>query len=331
MRREHFETLRPICPVCRGAAPLVIAQPIREDADDLIEGILTCPNGECSREYPVIDGVPILVGPIRAWLAANPLQVLLRDDLSAEVESLLGDVLGAGSQFDTTRQHAGIYAADHYEARSAEQVLDIALQHAHAGNGPVLDAGCSVGGTTFALAERTGALTVGVDLNFAMLRIASRALREGRVRYARRRVGLAYDRRELEVEPSERAGFWCADLAALPFAEGTFALTASLNVIDCVTAPRETLLELSRVTRGDVIIATPYDWSPSATPIEGWLGGHSQRGAHRGESEPVLRALLAEAGLTIVAEEPRVPWRVRLHERSSVDYDVHVVVARHAR
>ena len=80
--------------------------------------------------------------------------------------------------------------------------------------------------------------------------------------------------------------------------------------------------------RGTVILATPYDWSPSATPVESWLGGHSQRGAHRGASEPVLHALLAEAGLEVIAEEPHLPWRVRLHERSSVDYDVHLVVAR---
>jgi SAM-dependent methyltransferase/uncharacterized protein YbaR (Trm112 family) len=328
VRLTHFEALRPICPVCRGVAPLVIAQVIREEAGDLLEGILHCTSAECSREYPVIDGVPILVGPIRAWLSANPLQVLQRDDLSAEVESLLGDVLGAESQYDTTRQHVGIYAADHYEDRSAESVLDVALRHARAGEGPVLDAGCSVGGTTFALADRTGALTAGVDLNFAMLRVAARAQREGRVRYARRRVGLAYDRRELEVNRSDNAGFWCADVAALPFAEGTFAMTATINVMDCVSAPRETLQELARVTRGDVIVSTPYDWSPSATPVEGWMGGHSQRGPHRGESEPVLRALLEAAGLTIIAEEARVPWRVRLHERSSMDYAVHVVVAR---
>jgi len=328
LRREHFETLRPICPVCRDAAPLVIGQSIREEADDLLEGILRCSNHECSREYPVIDGIPILVGPIRAWLAANPLQVLLREDLSSEIESLLGDVLGAGSQFDITRQHVGIYAADHYETRSAEGVLDVALQHARAEEGPVLDAGCSVGGTTLALAQRTGALTLGIDLNFAMLRIASRALREGHVRYARRRVGLVYDRRELNVERSSHTDFWCADLAALPFAAATFALTASINVLDCVSAPRETLFELARVTHGDLIVSTPYDWSPSATPIEGWLGGHSQRGPHHGSSEPLLRSLLAESGLSIVAEEPRVPWRVRLHERSSVDYKVHLVIAR---
>ena len=69
---------------------------------------------------------------------------------------------------------------------------------------PAIDVGCATGGTTFAIARAHTALTLGVDLNFAMLRVASRALREGRVRYAQRRVGVVYDRRELDVDRDER-------------------------------------------------------------------------------------------------------------------------------
>ena len=49
--------------------------------------------------------------------------------------------------------------------------------------------------------------------NFAMLRLASRALRQGRMRYARRRVGLVYDREEREVAVSELVDFWCCLVA----------------------------------------------------------------------------------------------------------------------
>lgn len=320
MRRAHFDAFRPVCVVCR-ASELSVAYVAREEGDDLLEGILSCGNPQCLREYPVIDGIPVLVGPIRAWLAANPLQVLLRDDLSPELESLLGDVLGAGSAYDTLRQHTGMYAEDHYATHSARKLLDLAEPR-----GTAIDVGCATGGVTFAIAERTGALTLGVDLNFAMLRVASKALRAGRIRFARRRVGIVYDRHELEVAPNERVDFWCCDAAALPFADAAFAFGASLNILDCVSAPRETLRELARVVRGQLLLATPYDWAPTATPVEGWLGGHSQRGANRGASEPVLYALLQELGLEVVRDEPHVPWRVRLHERSSVDYDVHVVV-----
>jgi len=325
LRRTHFEALRPICPLCRGA--LAITSTIRESDGDVLEGILAC--GNCIREYPIIDGIPVIVGPIRAWLSANPLQVLLRDDLSPEIESVIGDVLGPGSSFDTQRHHVGMYADDHYGGGSAIALLDRALGDTP--EGPAIDTGCATGGTTFHVAQKTGAITVGVDLNFAMLRVASRALREGRLRYARRRVGLAFDRRDETIDAAsrEQVDFWCCDTAALPFPDATFAFAASINVLDCTPAPHETVAELARVLRpgGKTIISTPYDWSPTATPVEHWLGGHSQRGLHQGAAEPLLRELLSR-DIEIESEDSRVPWRVRLHERSTVEYDVHVIVGR---
>lgn len=293
------------------------------------EGILVCT--DCKREYPIIDGIPILVGPIRAWLAANPLQVLQRSDLSPEVESLLGDVLGPGSQYDTLRQHVGMYAGDHYgsDGGTAASLLErLPAEHV---DGAAIDTACATGGTTFHLAQRTGAMTIGVDLNFAMLRVAAEVLQEGRARYARRRIGVVYDRIDIAVDAPERAlvDFWCCDVAALPFADETFAVAASVNVADCTASPRATIAELARVVRpgGRALVSTPYDWAPTATPYENWVGGHSQRGPHDGAAEPLLRALLAES-FAIEHEEEHVPWRVRLHDRSAVDYDVHVVVGR---
>jgi SAM-dependent methyltransferase/uncharacterized protein YbaR (Trm112 family) len=334
VKRVHFATLQPRCVVCR-EAPLAITSAIRERDDDILEGIVGCTNEKCQREYPIIDGIPILLGAIRAWLNANALQVLKRDDLSPEIESLIGDALGANSPFDTLRQHVGIYTYDHYESREPAVIalLDAALSLAHDGpTGAAIDIGCSVGRTTFELAARFAQLTVGIDLNFAMLRVASQALRESRVRYARRRVGLAYDQREIEVDlpARELVDFWCCDASALPFRDSTFARASMLNVIDCVAAPRETLGECGRVLHdgGNVLIATPYDWAPAATPVEQWLGGHSQRSAQRGASEPALQALLREMKFEIVAERDQLPWRLRLHDRSAVDYSVHVIAAR---
>lgn len=321
MRRSHFDALRPVCPLCRH--PLVLASIVREVGEDIEEAILNC--GDCGREYPVIDGIPILVGPIRAWLSANPLQVLQRDDLSPAIESLLGDVLGPGSPYDTQRYHAGIYAADHYGDGGALRFLELLPDV----EGPILDTGCATGGTTFALARRTNALTLGVDLNFAMLRIARCALKEGRVRFDKRRIGVVYERVEIEVAPSDLVDFWCCDVAALPLHDATFGSATSINVIDCTASPQQTMTELGRVLRPDAraLITTPYDWSPAATPYENWLGGHSQRGPHHGAAEPLLRTLLAEQ-FDIESEHEHVPWRVRLHDRSSVEYDVHAIVAR---
>jgi SAM-dependent methyltransferase len=310
VRRGHFEALQPLCVVCHQARVTIGGD------GDVIQGIATCTNDDCLREYPIVDGIPIFVANIRAWLSANPLQLLGRTDLSPEIESLIGDVLGPGSAYDTLRQQIGIYAG-------AEP---IAVDVPEA-DGPAIDIGCAVGTSTFTLAKQMSRqLTVGVDLNFAMLRAASQG------HYARRRVGLVYERVERTVPRSELVDFWCCDAANLPFAAGTFALAQSINVIDCMTAPRDALAEIARALRpgGTAVIATPYDWSSSATPVEQWLGGHSQRGTHRGASEPVLHRILAEVGLEVVSEQPSVPWRLRLHERSTAEYTVHVVTARRA-
>ena len=313
MRRAHFDALKPVCVVCRDAR-VALATVIREEDDVVIEGIAACTNAACLREYPIVDGIPVFVANIRAWLSANPLQLLLRDDLSPEMEGLIGDVLGPGSAYDTVRHYTGIYAEGSPLSVDAMPEID----------GPALDAGCAVGKSTFALAARLQRMTIGVDLNFAMLRAATRR------HYARRRVGVVYDRVPREVESSPLVDFWCCDATTLPFAPATFAYAQSINVIDCLAAPREALAELARVLRpnASAVVATPYDWSPTATPVEQWLGGHSQRGPHRGASEPVLRRMLEEAGLTVIAEDPARPWRVRLHERSIVEYAVHVVTAR---
>ena len=50
------------------------------------------------------------------------------------------------------------------------------------------------------------------------------------------------------------------------------------------------------ITGGDAIITTPYDWSDAATPLEQWLGGHSQRGGVQGDSAAMLRSLLTPGG-----------------------------------
>jgi SAM-dependent methyltransferase/uncharacterized protein YbaR (Trm112 family) len=356
VKLRHFEAIAPICAVCRqkeGADhPLRVGLVVRERGGDILEGVLLCSN--CGREYPIIDGIPVLVPALRAYIAQHIFPIMRRDDLSSPMESILGDCCGPGSAFDQTRQHLSSYAFGHYSDLDPEEapggeaprppllaLLDEGLALSGGTRpalGPILDAGCSVGRASFELAGRFQALVLGVDMSFSMLRLASRALREGEVRYDRRRVGLVYDRRSFPVrfERAEDVDFWACDAQALPFPARSFSLAASLNLLDCVASPYEHLLSLSRVLRegARAVLASPYDWSPSATPIEGWVGGHSQRGPERGASEASLRALLspgqhpaAIGGLSLVAESPSRPWLVRVHDRSVMQYSAHIVVA----
>ena len=351
MKRAHFEALAPVCAVCRGAgleAPLRVGRVVREEGADVLEGILQCSNGGCQREYPILDGIPILVPALRAYVAQNIFPILRRSDLSGTMESILGDCCGPGSAFDQTRQHLSTYAWGHYsdldplEAGNPplsllgllEQGLSLA---GPPGAGPVLDAGCSVGRSTFELAARHDGLVLGIDLSFSMLRVASHALRAGEIRYPRRRVGVVYDERAFPARfpRSEQVDFWACDAESLPFPARTFSLVNSLNLLDCLPSPREHLVALARVLApgARAILCTPYDWSLAATPIEGWIGGHSQRGPEAGSSSLALRALLTPGahpasveGLSLVAESEALSWLVRLHERSAVQYASHLVV-----
>jgi len=358
VRRRHFETLAPLCPVCRARGAesgLGLAGIYREEGEHVVEGALRCTDPGCLSEFPILDGIPLLLPNLRAYVASSIGPIQARDDLAAETESLLGDCCGPGSPFDVTRQHLSTYAWDHWadldpdevpdevpgdSPGSVVRVLKRALELAgDLPAGPILDLGCATGRTSFALAAQgvTRCQVLGVDLGFPMIRLASAALRQGQVRYPRRRVGVVYDRREFPVQlaGAEAVDFWGADATALPFRDGTFATIVALNVLDCVGSPYDLLAALPRllVPGGKALLTCPYDWSPGATPVEAWIGGHSQRGPAAGASEPALRALLtAEAhpaaipGLRIVAEDEAVPWRVRLHDRSAVEYRVHVVV-----
>ena len=141
---------------------------------------------------------------------------------------------------------------------------------------------------------------------------------------------------DVAIPGADRVDFWACDAMALPFAPGAAALTVALNLLDCVPDPRRLLESLAAATRpgGDILLATPYDWATRATPLESWLGGHSQRAPHDGAGEAFLAALLngdpshAIPGLSVAAELPSWPWHTRLHDRSAVLYRSHLLALR---
>ena len=323
----------------------------REEGGHVIEGVLHCQNANCLREFPIIDGIPIIVANIRQYIADNILSIYGRRDLGEIIESILGDCSGPGSAFDYARHLLSSYAWDHYaefdpqepvaEPRPGSMLRTMKIGLEMAGPvpaGPIIDVGCAVGRASFALAERGAELILGVDLNFPMLRMASEILRHGTARYPRRRVGVVYDRREFPVQfaHQENVDFWACDVTALPFPAGTFSMAVSMNVLDSVSSPHEMLLSIARILKpaGKLVLSCPYDWSSGATPLEAWVGGHSQRSPAAGSSEALLRNLLTPGAhgssindLILTAEKDQIPWHVRLHDRSATTYSSHVLVA----
>ena len=344
MRRRHFDALRPLCPSCRtqgrGDRPLVLAKVMAESEDHVLEGILQCSEGACSREFPILDGIPILLHDLRGFVQGHTLELLRRDDLSPAMESLLGDCCGPGTAYDAWRQHRSTYCCSHYGDlwRAADgdetdsdgsdpvdaavcgtllELLESALDLARQGEGnetptgPWLDVGCAVGRTSLELARRIDDLVLGLDLHFGMVSLAARLLRGETAQAPRRRSGVVYGRRGVQLagsvleEGAERVDFWLCDALALPFPDGTFAGTLALNVLDCLASPFEGLQQMARTLRvgGTLSMCSPYDWSTGATPFEGWLGGHSDRGVDGGDAARRLRQILAEPSLGFGARE----------------------------
>lgn len=340
MRRRHFERLKPVCPQCRanraGDVPLKVRLEARAAEESIDEGVLACANG-C--EFPIVDGVPVIVPDVRSFLATRAGAVLMREDLSPAVAGMLADAVDAGA-----RQCLSSAAWDHYaDFDPLEETHEVwpgaVARLAHHGlqranprpDGPVLDAGCGAGRGSFEFARRTGELVLGVDVDLAVLRLAQRVLRDRTVRYDRKRSGSIYDRREFmaKLEKLEQVDFWCCDGSALPFPDGAFATAAALNVIDRVASPHDLLRSLRRVTRhgGKLILASAYDWdSDDARPRIGGAGNVT--------SESAVRALMnpgqpdAIDGLVFESEDPDFPWHVRVHDRKTELYRLHVVTAR---
>lgn len=356
MRRSSFEALRPVCPACRARddvdAPLFIAVEETGDDAEIVSGILQC--GRCGGEYPLIDGMPVLVADVRRFVEDNLFYLMARTDLTPAVESLLGDASGASSGLQSIRQHVSSYVWDHWGDHDPQEgepaagggrpgsvaralALGLDLLGPSLPEGPAIDIGCGPGRVAAELAARTGRLVVGADLSVPLARAARQAVATGAVEYPRRRVGLVYDRRRftVAVPGSERVEVWLCDALNLPFADGTFALATAMNLLDCVTEPHAALAQMGRVLRegGEALIALPFDWTDRVTPPHQWLGGHSQRGPHEGRAEDVLAALLGDGALAAgplraIGEAMEVPWHVRLHDRSCMHYTCRMVAAR---
>lgn len=356
MRREHFEYFEPICPRCLSEreieSPLVLADVFVEEEEHIVEGMLHCPEETCRLEYPIIDGLPILVSNVRSYLASCFEYIIARDDLSPAIDSLLGDCVGPSTNHDAMRQQLSSYTWDHYaefdpqeqpggvKPGAAAQCLEHLIYMAGGKIGePVVELGCATGRNTFDLAQQTSGLVLGLDVNFALLQLAGRVLRNNRVSYPRRRVGVVYERRSFEVTMNDRqrVDFWICDAMALPLRPAWAGGVVGMNLLDSVASPMALLQSIARLLKpgGTALLACPYDWSAAVTTVEGWIGGHSQRSEDRGGAEARLRDLLTPGvqppelkGFELVVDAEHLPWRVRVHDRSFTDYTLHGIVAR---
>ncbi len=336
MRLTALDTFAPCCPRCLAQGldrRLVLEAGWQGEADRVVHGALRC---DCGQAYPVIDGVPLLVADLDHYLAEAGLYLLARDDLPEGVADVVGRHMPPGGWYDAARQYCSTYGRDHWGAHdpedpgwpapgSAQRLLRAALVKPPAGPGLVVELGCAAGGVTHALAEITGSPVLGLDLSAPQARLAQRALQQGRARYPLRQHGTAFTLRDIAVPaPAVLAEAWIADAMAPPLPAGCARLVVALNLLDCVADPPALLRGMARLLRpgGMAVLATPFDWSTSATPAAAWPGARALREQARG-----LEALLEQAGLHALAPAQDLDWTLRLHARAAMTYRASFICA----
>ncbi len=351
MLEAFLSTFGAVCPACRAAGRvggrLELSRVFEQPDSRTASAIVQCFEPSCQAEFPVIDGVPLLVPDARGFVAANLHHLTRREPMHDEIENLLGDCAGTGTWFEHARQYLSTYGLDHYgirpEAGQARRLLASMVEMAGGEiQGPALEIGCAAGGVTLELARLTGGPALGVDLFYPLVRLFQSMLATGHARVPLRRSGTVYDETEILLSEAQRecAGRvdgWCADGAMLPFADASVGVVVAINVLDVTASPLELLREMRRVLRpgGVLMVCTPYDWNAGATRMEAWLGGHSKRAHGAGDPSRVLEMLLTPganaaslASTRLVASRHDVPWNVRVHDRHAAAYTLHAVVAR---
>jgi SAM-dependent methyltransferase/uncharacterized protein YbaR (Trm112 family) len=341
MRLSHWTALAPICPRCKSVAgelhPLLIADVFSRD-EVIQQGIIHCPSVACQQEYPIIDGAPILVPNVKEYIAAYASQINLRGDLHDHLQTLVSDCLGSDDAHNLSRFYLASYGFDGYRDLFEEhpQPPEPSLVSLYRAcnelmpkrSGTVLDLGCATGRTSMELAQTPADLVLGVDINFSFVQFAQRLLRDGVGETPARQVGMVHHTRRFDVTMAnlEKVDYWVCDAQNLPFRDGIAQTVLALNLLDSVHSPLQLLMEVGRIlaASGQAAYATPFDWSVSVTPVENWLGGHSQRGGLNGDPVSVLKSLFpltCDGGqLHWGRERDDLLWQSTRGARSTTEY-----------
>jgi len=312
-----------ICPGCRTLRDgRLDVRTLERDGD-----VLRC---DCGRRYPIVDGVPIVLGEPMGYLRGEAMTVVERD-LSPEVAALLVETVPDDAPYARLLEHLSIYLDAHWGDR-ADPPTGLAL-------GAVLDRlgalprvehacelGCSAGRIVAELAKQADHV-VGLDLQFGTVRRARQLLAGEAIRYGRRMIGRSYA--PVRITPgelaSDRVTLLCGDALDPPLIPRAFDRVVALNLMDSVANPRQLLSVIDGLCDhgGEIILGCPYSWQSQVLPEHHRFGGADPGAA--------LRALLTGGELTAryeIVDEADLAWTLRRDARSTLTYRIDYLRAR---
>jgi uncharacterized protein YbaR (Trm112 family) len=296
MRKKLLELI--ICPHCLPSEYSLVAEILQESDGDIEAGTLVCPH--CAALFPIVEGVALLDPFVtEEQRAANKYET--DEVVSSYLWSHYGELL------------------DDEQASKAYSIWAGLMQPQ---GGIALDAGGAVGRFTFEMTTRCD-FVIGIDTSQAFIRVARRLMKERFLVVSLKDEGLLYREVTLrlpETWRSDKVEFLVANALALPFRKQTFALFASLNLVDKVPSPIRHLQEMNRVTRdhsAQFLLSDPFSWSTDVAPVEEWLGGKAE-GRYAGKGLANVAALLSvsqgELAPAWRVDEPgEAWWKIRTH------------------
>ena len=188
-----------------------------------------------------------------------------------------------------------------------QRCAELVVKHSK-GKGRVLDLGCAVGGSTFALA-RDFAEVVGIDYSAEFIRTAEALQRTGGVGYTRRDTGSERTALIAQVPADidrSRVRFEQGDACALPLHLTGFDAVLLANVLCRLPDPAACLTRMQDMHAlvkpgGTLVMTTPLSWLPEYTAPERWL-----------KDVAAIGEVLTEFELL---EQVELPFMIREHRR----------------
>jgi SAM-dependent methyltransferase len=348
MRADLPSRLPLVCPACRLRTgrgremhTVSLAATLRHFADGGIDSaILACDNEACRRRYPVLGGVPILVGDAVTHTARFGV-ALVEGELAPELQALLAEPGPDDAPYAQTVEHLSIYLDAHWGDRAApppdgptapfgmEALVRKLGERARHPVARAVELGCGVGRGVAELAHGAE-LAVGIDLAPAPLKRARHILAGAALAYARRVAGRHYQTATIAAAPAlTNAALVCGDALDPPLAPASFQRVVALNLLDALPSPPQLLSVVDGLCApgGELILATPYAWQSAIVADAERLGRHDPAGELR-------RRLAAGAGLEAryaIEDEDELGWSLRRDARSGTVYRLHWLRARKAR